>query len=85
MTTTAQATELTNKIRWAIGSTLDGANSGAFSLLYREQMWLASELTDRVFGVLAALRERGTSNGTGQSAISRKLLQNLLTQELLSD
>lgn len=69
----ATATELTNKIRWAIGSTLVARTNGDFNLLYREQMWLASLITDDILGVLSALNHVQTN-------IDRKLLKSLLTQ-----
>jgi len=77
-----KVTELTNKIRWAIGSSLDSSES--FKLHYREQMYLASIITDDVLGVLSALRARSSSSERS-TAIDRKLLRNLLTQVELSD
>lgn len=67
------ATELTNKLRWAIGTSLKARTNGDFSMVFREQMWLASLITDEVQGVLSALNHV-------RQPIDRKLLKNLLTQ-----
>lgn len=85
MTSHALATEMTNKIRWAIGSTLDGEEgNGRSSLPYREQMWLASLLTDDILSVLAAREQALTHNGSSPQ-MSRTLLKSLLTQKYVSD
>ena len=80
----SQATELTNKIRWAIGTTIGEARNGDFSMNYREQMWLASLLTDDVAGVLSALEVAADHQGH-DFTIDRKLLSNLLTQVKIGD
>jgi len=77
-----QATELTVKIRWAIGTSLGG--DPAFKLVYREQMSLASLLTDDIAGVMSALRH-SQAPGEPSSRIDRELLRNLLTQVQLRE
>jgi len=77
------AKELTNKIRWAIGSTLDGGRDGGFNMSYREQMWLAGMLTSSISDVLGALKVARSSKTNGH--IDRKLVQSLLTQVTIAD
>lgn len=80
----ATATEMTNKVRWAIGTTLKEADSSLFRLEYREQVWMASLITDLVFGVLTALAAAKASQN-GSFKFDRKLLSSVLTQEMLMD
>lgn len=79
----ATATELTNKLRWAIGSTLKEADPGLFKLEYREQIWMASLITDLIFGALTALKTAKASQN-GSFGIDRKLIDSVLTQEVLT-